>query len=375
VKDRVAARLLLALAAPLAAWAADGDVEEARIEAARSALPDLLGDLAPLELPCDAGAERAARLAGRVLWRDAASRVHRDLEGAGDDRPLYWQRLTTLRDARGNCPRAIAAFEAASRGFADVIFDAGSEVKVLVTGFDPFLLDRDVTQSNPSGVAALYLDDLRTEVDAGGSRRSVEIQSIVVPVRFQDFDDGLVEREIVPLALRNEVDLLVTISMGREAFDLERFPGRRRSASAPDNRNVLTGGSAERPVLPRLGEAPLAGPEFVESTLPIAAMLAVKGPFEVRDNRVVTTLEEGTFEAASLEALDGRTAVRGGGGGYLSNEISYRVLNALRAEPDAPRSGHVHTPRIRGHDPASIAAIVRQIEAMILAAAADHPPP
>lgn len=353
----------------LALQATAADVEEARIEGARAAMPVLLADLAPLPLACEGDAERAALDAGRRLWRDAASTVHRDLDGAGDDRPLYWRRLATNRAARSTCAAGLAAFESASRGFADVIYDARSDVKVLVTGFDPFLLDRDVTQSNPSGVAALYLDGLSTRV----GERSVEIQSLVVPVRFGDFDAGLVEREIVPLALGSDVDLLVTVSMGREAFDLERFPGRRRSAEAPGNRNVRTGGSAETPVLPRLGDAPLAGPEFVEFTLPVAAMVAAGGPFEIRDNRTVTTLEDGTFEAASLDALSGRTAVRGGGGGYLSNEISYRVLNALRRAPDAPLSGHIHTPRISGHDAETIATVVRQIEAMILAAAAEVP--
>ena len=370
MRRRTTAVLLVLLALP-AARAAVEDVEEARIDGARAAMPALLGDLAPAPLDCEESPERAALLAGRALWRSAASRVQRDLEGAGDDRPLYWQRLATNRAARSDCPAGLTAFEAASRGFADVIYAADSDVKVLVTGFDPFLLDRDITQSNPSGVAALYLDDLHTRA----GERSVEIQSLVVPVRFGDFDAGLVEREIVPLAMRNQVDLLVTVSMGREAFDLERFPGRRRSASAPDNRNLLTGGSAEVPVLPRLGDAALTGPEFVEFTLPVVAMLAVDGPFEVRDNRTVTTLEDGTLDAASLDALADRTAVRGGGGGYLSNEISYRVLNALRTIPDAPRSGHVHTPRIRGHDAEAISAIVRQIETMILAAAAESAAP
>jgi pyrrolidone-carboxylate peptidase len=347
------------------------DVEEDRIEHARAAIPGVFDALGPVALDCAADASREGLRAGRMLWRIAADRVSRDLDGAGDDRPLYWQRLASLRAARPVCGDGLDAFEAASRGLADVIFDARSDVKVLVTGFDPFLLDRDVTQSNPSGVAALYLDDLRSSV--GG--RVVEIQSVVVPVRFGDFDDGLVEHEIVPLALRHDVDLLITVSMGGAVFALERFPGRRRSARAPDNRNVYTGGSAEAPVLPLLDGAPLAGPEFVEFTLPAAAMTEVEGRWEVRDNRSVTTLEDGDIEAGSLARLDGLTAVRGGGGGYLSNEISYRTLNALRgAGTDAPRSGHIHTPRIRGHDADAIPAIVRQVEALVhRAATADAP--
>ena len=50
--------------------------------------------------------------------------------------------------------------------------------------------------------------------------------------------------------------------MGRDAFDLERFPGRRRSASSPDNLNLLSGGSEKAPIVPKLGEAELEGPVF-----------------------------------------------------------------------------------------------------------------
>lgn len=369
------------LIASCAASAADGgqgypDVEEARVERARGALPEQVFATAPPTIACVDGAGEAGEASGVRLWRSSVAQVQADLEARGDDRPLYWRRLEALRDARRDClhresPLAdfapLLAFESASRGFTDVDYDARTDVRVLVTGFDPFLLDRNITQSNPSGVAALHLDGLHAAV----GEHEVEIESVVVPVRFEDFDAGLVEERIVPLALRHGVDLLITISMGRDAFDLERFPGRRRSAEAPDNRDLRTGGSASTPVLPRLGSAPLAGPEFVEFTLPVDAMTAVDGPWAVRDNRSVTTLEDGSLEAASLAELDGRTAVRGGGGGYLSNEISYRVLNALRTVPEAPRSGHVHTPRIRGHDAETIASVVTQIEAMILAAAAE----
>ena len=42
--------------------------------------------------------------------------------------------------------------------------------------------------------------------------------------------------------------------MGRDHFDLERFPGRRRSSEAPDNAGVLTGASAAEALV--LGWAP-----------------------------------------------------------------------------------------------------------------------
>ena len=122
------------------------------------------------------------------------------------------------------------------------------------------------------------------------------------------------------------IDMLVTISMGRSQFDLERFPGRRRSASAPDNLNRLSGGSSTEPLVPRLGAQLLPGPEFVKFSLPVHAMQKVQRPYGVNDNRSVTTVEAGDQQAESLDVLTTQTAVRGSGGGYLSNEVSFRTV-------------------------------------------------
>lgn len=358
--------------------AATPDVEEARVPTAREAMPTLfatdvaeLGDLRAFALENPAAcSDRSERLIGSLFYLDAAKQQQgRAATHALDDRPLYWTRLASLASHRLRCPdheRERQAFERASRGLDRLHYSDDSALRVLVTGFDPFFLDRDVTQSNPSGVAALHMATRNAVV--GGQR--VEIRSAIVPVRFRDFDEGLVEEQLVPLAIEHDVDLLITISMGRDEFDLERFPGRRRSAEAPDNRNVLTGASASDPRVPPLRDDALVGPEFVEFTLPAAAMTRGEGRWPVNDNRTVTTLEAGTLEAASLAELEGQTAVRGGGGGYLSNEISYRVLNALRNQGAAHiRSGHIHTPRLRGHDGPTVTAIAAQTEALVLRAA------
>lgn len=347
-------------------------VEEARVPAALERMPDLRisAERAIRSLaggPLTAGAATAA---GLELWRVARDAVQ---GGSLDDRPLYWSRLAALREARARCDAAtacagaLAAWEHATRGVGDAGFgDEETDLHVLVTGFDPFALDRHLDQSNPSGVAALALDDRVLTV---GDRR-VAVQALLFPVRFADFDDGLVETLIRPPLETGEVDLLLTVSMGRDAFDLERFPGRRRSSTAPDNLGIRTGASPEAPQIPPLGAMPLPGPEFVEFSLPVEAMRAAGGPWPVHDNRTVTTLEQGTFEAPSLAALAGQTAVRGSGGGYLSNEISFRTVRLARELGVAVPVGHLHTPRIEGHDAATLAALVAQVEVLVRAAAA-----
>ena len=106
----------------------------------------------------------------------------------------------------------------------------------------------------------------------------------------------------------------------------------------------------------------LSGPEFLEFSLPVAAILGVDGPFVIRDNKKVTTLEAGDIVVDQLSDLMGHRAVSGSGGGYLSNEISYR---AIRTVADRFPVGHIHTPRIEGMEPEKLQAITEQVTEII----------
>ena len=98
----------------------------------------------------------------------------------------------------------------------------------------------------------------------------------MVPVRYADFDQGEIESLLAPFYALNSVDLISTLSMGRSDFDLEHFPGLRRSATAPDNVNVYTGANKTNPLVPSLVAAPLIGDEFVLFSLPYNAMMKAK---------------------------------------------------------------------------------------------------
>ena len=357
--------LLTMLLAMLAA-SATANVERERLSRLEGLTPgiDYQSLLDGLDLASCADPAKAAAL-GAELWTRATDRAQ---GGDADDRPLYWARLAAEVRLADCDATTQASFERASRGFGRPAVEDGAAYQVFISGFDPFHLDRNLKQSNPSGLAALLLDGAILETAAGPARA----QAAIVPVRFQDFDEGLIEREFEPLLRQGAHDLLVTVSMGRDGFDLERFPGRRRSAAVTDNRNVLTGASDTNPLVPDLLGEPLAGPEFVEFSLPAQAMAATAGPYAVRDNRRVKTLGRGEFDAASLEALAGETAVSGSGGGYLSNEISYRSVRlneALARELDRQPLplGHLHTPRVAGFDREAELAIVAQIRNLLTA--------
>lgn len=363
-------------------------IEELRVEKAQQVMPILkdyfdwsafkvnwlkVGDLAI--------AQRAMNQLGDELWQ--YSKQQAQLGIVVDDRPLYWTRLAIhsfIKSAKNNftpleLQRLAEVFEKSSRGYSDMSYVKLTDKRIFLTGFDPFLLDRNLKQSNPSGLAALLLDGKVIEFQGviAGVKKNItaEINTIMVPVRYDDFDQGEIESLLAPFYALNSVDLISTISMGRSDFDLEHFPGLRRSATAPDNVNVYTGANKTNPLVPSLLNAPLIGDEFVLFSLPYQAMMQAKGKYKINDNRGVTILADGKAKdtiANNLVELTDRVSVQGGGGGYLSNEISYRSIVLRNKLGSAIPTGHIHTPRISGFDEKTNQAIIAQIEAMLVQA-------
>ncbi|MGN9791130.1 pyroglutamyl peptidase [Streptomyces sp. OZ13] len=295
-------------------------------------------------------AERAVLRHGSALWERAVDRaqgrgaVRGDLS-RDDDRPLYWARLGMTAGLRQWQPafdmtaaqraRLLDGLERSSRGQDSMDFPHGKGVKrIVMTGFDPFTLDRDIRISNPSGATALALDGTWIRTADGPAR----IETAVFPVRWQDFTDGTVERTLE--ARLPEADLFTTVSQGRVGrIDIERFNGAWRGGF-PDNDNV-----SRRETVPV--SDPASQPQWTPTSLPYKAITAADtGRFPVYDNTSVTEIPAG--QTAPVTRPDGptpgSTARAGGGGDYLSNEIAYRAtLLRDRLGLDIP-GGHVHTP-------------------------------
>ncbi|MFG2646781.1 pyroglutamyl peptidase [Streptomyces sp. NPDC048436] len=303
-----------------------------------------------------AEARRIVVRQGSALWRRAVDRAQGRGPGDGlsrdDDRPLYWARLGMTRELRQWEPTRfglsearggslISALETASRGHDSIRYPkrdaAGHRLKrVLVTGFDPFTLDRDTRISNPSGATALALDGTVIQTADGPAR----VETTVFPVRWQDFADGTVERTLRPHLPR--VDLFTTISQGRVGrFDIERTNGAWRGGF-PDNENL------SRTETVPVGD-PASQPQWTSTTLPYKDIVSAEtGRFPVYDNTLVTEIPAG--QSAPVVRPDGptagSTAREGGGGNYLSNEIAYRATllrDRLGLHERLP-GGHVHTP-------------------------------
>ena len=347
------------------------DTEEARLLRAREEFPDiasrfdpLLKDLYTAIANASSGARELARHFGRELIKLSFTQLS-DSHKLVDDRPLYWSRLLGLvlirhvlsKHSREN-PESIdetcSLFERESRVriYPSSNRTQSAKQPVFLSCFDPFALDNNLAQSNPSAVVALSL-----------SRESIcdhPVSVAVFPVRYDDFDAGIVESIFEPIFV-NQNCLVLTISMGRNRFDLERFPGRRRSSSAPDNRKRV--GPVENQPVPCTD-----GPEFLEFSLPATSMSKVSGDWNVLDNRRVSTKENGDFDASSLEEITVQTAVNGSGGGFLSNEIAYRtLLLQARLNRHFPL-GHLHVPRMSQYDLETLSNMTTQTRSLIVAA-------
>ncbi|MER6368643.1 pyroglutamyl peptidase [Streptomyces mirabilis] len=297
-------------------------------------------------------AERVVVRQGARLWQRAVDRAQGRGPAGGDlsrddDRPLYWARLGMTREVRQWEPefgltdtqraRLLAELEENSRGENTIRYPHAKGVKrILLTGFDPFTLDRDVRISNPSGATALALDGT-TILTADGPAR---IETAVFPVRWQDFAEGTVERTLRRQLPR--VDLFTTVSQGRVGrFDVERTNGAWRGGF-PDNENV-----SRTETIPVTD--PVSQPQWTSTTLPYARIVAAPtGRFPVYDHTSVTEIPAGGTDPVVRPdgPTPGSTARAGGGGDYLSNEIAYRatLLRDRLGLHDSLPGGHVHTP-------------------------------
>ncbi|MEV7143757.1 pyroglutamyl peptidase [Streptomyces tauricus] len=312
-----------------------------------------------------AQAERLVERLGSRLWQRAVDRAQGRGPAGGDlsrddDRPLYWARLGMTREVRQWQPefglsearraKLLAALERTSRGQDTIRYAHTKKIKrILVTGFDPFTLDRDVRISNPSGATALALDGTVIDTADGPAR----VETAVFPVRWQDFAEGTVERTLRPHL--PHVDLFTTVSQGRVGrFDVERTNGAWRGGF-PDNENISR--TETVPVTD-----PASQPQWTTTTLPYKDIVAAStGRFPVYDNTSVTEIPAGGTEPVVRPEgpTAGSTARAGGGGNYLSNEIAYRATllrDRLGLAGSLP-GGHVHTPVLEfgagNTDPAS----------------------
>jgi pyrrolidone-carboxylate peptidase len=297
-------------------------------------------------------AATAVQSHGQDLWKLGATAFQRSAAPVQDDRVIFWTRLLMSHALRSWRPRfaltqserdrLVSLLEQTSRGMDTAAFSGATGVKkVLVSGFDPFGLMENVRVNNPSGAAALLLDGRSL---TNGSI-TAEVQSVIFPVRFADFNAGIVEGFFRPfLSGAGRVDMIMTISQGAREFEVEGFAGRRRSDDVTDDFGVRGGGTRTAPRTPPGIRA--NAPEFLKTELPARQMRTALG--RSRPLTGETTIEEipadGTEPRTSTGPGAGSIAVGGSGGGFLSNEIMYRTLLLRSDVGSTVPVGHLHVP-------------------------------
>jgi pyrrolidone-carboxylate peptidase len=308
---------------------------------------------------------------GLRLWQDAVSQAQAGV-AAGDDRPLYWARVSMIHALQQWRPTfsvsalALETFvQRASRGMTTDSFTVAARRKIFVSGFDPFDFDgRGLSVGNASGASALRLDNLTAD--------GVQVQAVLFPVCFRFFDDRFVEsvfrRHLEPGPQQATFITTVSLGSGSNQFELEFYNGRRRSADVLDNCGQRGGGTFTAPVDPPNLEGDA---QFITSTLPVHKMTRSSPIPAVVDTSVI---EQASTGAPPVFRPDGPTpgslSVAGSGGGFLSNEIAYRVTRLrdelARSQAIAVPAGHIHTPDHAGGDDGRRTTIVDELQAIVM---------
>ncbi|TRX31282.1 hypothetical protein FNW52_18885 [Flavobacterium sp. ZT3R18] len=275
-----------------------------------------------------------------------------------DDRPLYWARLTmqvilkrhpifekdidfeksTVKKGT-ELEKIIQVFEEKSRNYNGIDFSkAGGKKKVLITGFDPFILNQfdnpnfigNILQSNPSGCVALSLNDINIG--------NCYIQTMIVPVRYTDFDgnqdnakgqgEGIIEKYIKPWI--NQVDMIITVSQYRPKENVIDMFGTSRRGGFNDNENFIRENGSQ---------AVSTKFEWIQTTLPKTFANAPFVKFNWKFDNV--SHPENTIPK-SEQILN-----EGSGGDYLSNEIFYRVGKMRSEIRPTLATGHFHIEKLQ----------------------------
>lgn len=296
---------------------------------------------------------------GKALWEAAVKQVQ---GGNLDDRPLYWARNkmqtwlkrnplfkdqidfdTSIIKKGTELDTIIISFEEKSRNYTGIDFSkAGNKKKVLITGFDPFLLNSfdhkykngfNILQSNPSGCVALSLENKNIE--------NSFIQTMIVPVRYSDFDSsqkndqgqgsGIIEKYIDNWI--NQVDMIITISQSLPGdYNIDKFATVRRGGFNDNLDYIREDGS----------QALNTNDEWIETSLPKEMTNAPYVEYNWEYN--------GIPNPKKTNPTKGQKLSQGSGGDYLSNEIFYRVAKLRKEKKPVLPTGHFHISKLQNEN-------------------------
>lgn len=319
---------------------------------------------------------------GQELWKLGCEFVQgaSGIAAVRDDRLLYYARLQAIAalrnySKRSNTPLSsemVNLFEWSSRGLetadgrnAFIKFEPTASRKAIVTGFDPFFLNEQPEISNPSGLIALDFNNNPSK-NFGTASSPAVVRTAVFPVRFRDFDGGLIEK-VMSEGVKSTVLVMTCSQTGSPYYNVDRFATRYRTMDTIDNEHLLS--ATDRP-------SGNAAPYFIESTLPyeFPDVISINSqregpespntPFVLNQSYLVANYSPAQGESPGKyrkdpipgqlpayqklpEQPDANTeVVDGSGGNYLSNEIFYRTARVRRDNRPTLATGHLHVPPV-----------------------------
>ena len=306
----------------------------------------------------------------RMLWELAVQQCESPKDA--DDRPLYWARLKMQVALKRNpifkdqidmmksivikgseLDGIINMFENLSRNYTGIDFSRASDgcKKVLLTGFDPFQLDKTYYEDikglgpetfNPSGLLALQLH--------GKTVGNAYIQTCIFPVRYEDFDNGVVEEVMSRYAADADVIISTSLNGNHPEWEIEKWAISYRGGFH-DNMNIgcetiYTFKGIFKPSKDRY--MPNNNEIFTITSLPKEKIF--EEPFEL---------------GFKIEYDESRSDKKGSGGNYLSNEIMYRITKYRDENGMKKPVGHVHIGYYKDDDTKGNATALKIMEEII----------
>lgn len=209
-------------------------------------------------------------------------------------------------------------------------------------------MNDNIKQSNPSGCVALNLFDTLTENKLG------YIQSMIVPVRYKDFDsssnstsgqgEGIIEKYIK--AWINKVDMIITISQALpDQYHIDVFATATRGGFE-DNLNYTR--------IKNSKSVSDTSPETIVTTLPEnftvnPSQAIFYGKYFENEGEYFNygrDLDNSPHNALKSNFPSSKIYY-GPGGNYLSNEIFYRVAKMRSEMKPTLATGHFHVAKLQ----------------------------
>ncbi len=234
-------------------------------------------------------------------------------------------------------------------------------LKILISGFDPFFMNQfdhvnqrikdnsNVLQSNPSGVVALDLD--------GREILNGAIQTLIVPVRYQDFDNsqvqdsgqgiGVIEKYFGPKI--KEVDMIITLSQaGPNDYNIDVFATATRRGLNDNQNFVRVDGS--KSIRSPLKETYVT--KLPQALVALPSVAVYRGEyFETKQDYInyfsTITGNNRYQKKADVNNYPKNPIYSGPGGNYLSNEIFYRVARLRETNNPLLPTGHFHISKLQ----------------------------